>query len=249
MGKAIIDGVLSSGKIAPEHILVCDLDAEKLKTLPSGVATVTSVSRVKDCEYVIFAVKPQSFSSVASEFSEDSTVISIMAGIKIDRIKSLTKAREVVRIMPNTPCLVGKGMCAVAFSGVTEKKKEFVTELFNTLGKVVEVEEDKMDAVTSVSGSGPAYVYYFINSMINAGMNRGLDAETARTLTLQTFEGALEMVKTSSEPIDTLIRNVCSKGGTTIQAIEHFKNGNLSDIIDEGMAKCAHRSKEMSEEL
>ncbi|NLZ25869.1 MAG: pyrroline-5-carboxylate reductase, partial [Clostridiales bacterium] len=119
--------------------------------------------------------------------------------------------------------------------------------LFSSFGKTVVLEEKYFDAVTAVSGSGPAYVYMFIKSMVDAGAALGLDRETAKYLTVQTFAGAAKMVEDSPFDIETLINNVCSKGGTTIQAVESFRDDGLEEIIKKGMEKCYNRSKELSQ--
>lgn len=246
MGKAIALGALNSGVIKPNELAVCDLDMAKLSELPDEVFTTSDVRDLNKCEYVLFAVKPQGFATVAKQYSGDATVVSIMAGVKVGTIMSLTGASSVCRIMPNTPCLVEKGMCALSFVNCTEDSKAFLTELFSAIGDVVTVDEEMLDAVTAVSGSGPAYVYYFVRAMAESGAKLGLSEDISLRLALQTFEGAVEMVRTTQKPLDELIKNVCSPGGTTIQAINHFDEAGLGDVISKGMEKCAKRSAELS---
>lgn len=168
-----------------------------------------------------------------------------MAGVSTSAIKAMLGNVSVTRIMPNTPCLVGEGMCAVDATDFDEEGKKLVFSIFNSLGKVIELPERLFHAVTAVSGSGPAYVYMFIDGMIKGGIDAGLDAETAKLLTLQTFRGAAAMAE-ASDDIDTLIKNVCSPGGTTIEAVNHYKDTKLEEIIAEGMEKCKNRSEELS---
>ena len=247
MGRAIAFGALNSGVILPNELAVCDLNTEKFSDLPEGVCVVTDVEELPQCEYVLFAVKPQGFSAVAKKYKPNGTVVSIMAGVKIDTIIASINAKSVCRVMPNTPCMVGKGMCALCFDNCTEKDERFLISLFSALGKAVVVTEDELDAVTAVSGSGPAYVYYFVKSMVDAGVKLGLSEENAKELALQTFDGAVEMVRTTGKPLSELIDNVCSPGGTTIQAINCFDENNLSKIVSKAMERCARRSAELSE--
>ena len=249
MGKAIALGALNSGVICAEDLSVCDLDASKFSDLPKGVFCTTNVDDLANCNVILYAVKPQGFNKVAQKHGKDTVVGSIMAGIQIDTIVRATGAQKVCRVMPNTPCMVGKGMCALTFANCDKESVDFLTRLFSSLGDVVCVDEKLFDAVTCVSGSGPAYVYYFIKSMVDAGVSQGLDYDSALKLTLQTFDGAVQMVRATNKDLSTLIDNVCSPGGTTIQAINRFNEGDLDKIVADGMAKCAARSAELSKEL
>ncbi len=249
MATAIVKGALKTLKAS--DIIVSDHDEDKLAEMKKNNVSVTTdnLKVASDCKYLLFAVKPQAaklvFDEIRDKINAD-TVISIMAGISIDTIsKALGGDLGYVRVMPNTPAMIQKGMSALSFTeNVTDK--EFVINLFNSLGKTVVLSESDFDAVTSVSGSGPAYVYSFIKAMIDGGMDGGLDFETAKTLTLQTIIGACGMVENSSDDIQTLIDKVCSKGGTTIEAVNSFIADDLNGVIRKGMAKCKARSKELS---
>ncbi len=249
MATAIVKGALKTLKAS--DIIVSDRDSEKLQEMKNnGVCTTSDNTEVSlNCKYLLFAVKPQVAPLVFDEIKgkiNAETVISIMAGISVDTLrKSLGDEFGFVRVMPNTPAMIQKGMSALSFSEkVTDK--EFVINLFNSLGKTVVLSESDFDAVTSVSGSGPAYVYSFIKAMIDGGMDGGLDFETAKTLTLQTIVGACGMVENSNDDIQTLIDKVCSKGGTTIEAVNSFIADDLNGIIRKGIAKCKARSEELS---
>ena len=132
-------------------------------------------------------------------------------------------------VMPNTPALVGEGMSVIAFE--EGARSQFVADIFASIGKVAELDESKFDAVTSLSGSGPAYVYMFIEALIDGGVEGGLDPETAKLLAIQTVRGSAKMVAVSSRPVGELIDAVCSKGGTTIQAVDSFREDGLEDIV------------------
>lgn len=249
MATAIVKGALKS--LNAKDIVVSDKDEAKLEEMKkSGICVTTdNIEVASDCKYLLFAVKPQVaklvFDEIRDKINAD-TVISIMAGISIDTIsKALGSDLGYVRVMPNTPAMIQKGMSALSFTeNVTDK--EFVINLFNSLGKTVVLSESDFDAVTSVSGSGPAYVYSFIKAMIDGGTDGGLDFETAKTLTLQTIVGACGMVENSNDDIQTLIDKVCSKGGTTIEAVNSFIADDLNGIIRKGIAKCKARSEELS---
>ncbi|MEG1609338.1 MAG: pyrroline-5-carboxylate reductase [Clostridia bacterium] len=246
MAKAILNGILNNALLNKNDIIVSD---PFLKDNLFGVEVVNDNSIVfQNCEFTLFAIKPQIFNEIAPTFGkiESKYIVTIMAGVKSEKIKQYVGDAEVIRIMPNTPCSVGKGMSAISINNSSATANNFVKNMFECIGKVTYLEEKYFDAVTSVSGSGPAYVYYFIQAMINGGIKGGLDFETSKLLTLQTFEGACKMIEHSDEDIDVLIEKVCSKGGTTIQAVQTFRQNNVSNIIEEGIEKCRIRSEELS---
>jgi len=249
MARAIVLGALKSGLLTSKEIIVSDKVNEQLICFQGlGIDTITDNKAVaSSCEYLLFAIKPQQSQAVFSEIKDCSfeNAVSIMAGVTISKIRDSLGNKNIARVMPNTPALVGMGMSAIAFSDGF--KSDFLLSLFSSFGKTVVLEEKYFDAVTAVSGSGPAYVYMFIKSMVDAGAALGLDRETAKYLTVQTFAGAAKMVEDSPFDIETLINNVCSKGGTTIQAVESFRDDGLEEIIKKGMEKCYNRSKELSQ--
>lgn len=251
MSSAILNGIFKSNLLSKSEILIYDIDNCKKKELAQNHFCVaeTNVEIIKKCEYVLLAVKPQFSDSIFEEvknFVNDNIFISIMAGVQISTIqKKLGKNVKVARCMPNTPCKIGLGMCAVDTSMLSESEEEFVLRLFKSTGESIKVDESALHAVTSISGSGPAYVYYFINAMIESGVKNGLTYEQSKTLTIQTFLGASEMVRQSDEKISDLISAVCSKGGTTIQAVDYFRSVELEKYIEEGIDRCYMRSVEL----
>ena len=249
MASAILGGILRGGLLRADRIAVSDRDEGKLAVMAQNGVSVTSDNReiAASAEYLLFAVKPQVAPSVFEEVApviEAGTVISIMAGIPVSKLRAALGERNYVRVMPNTPALVGEGMSAIAFE--EGKRSQFVADIFSSIGKVVELDESKFDAVTSLSGSGPAYVYMFLKALIDGGVDGGLSPEDAKTLAVQTVRGAAKMVRLSTAPIDELIDAVCSKGGTTIQAVESFRANGLEEIVKKGMAKCKKRSEELA---
>lgn len=247
MAKAISGGLLNSALIKHSDMIMSDINTN-IKV--GNITVINDIDYViRECEYVILSVKPQIFPDIAIHLSNAKcrAVISIMAGIDSANLKKyLPDDVFAIRVMPNTPCAVGKGTVVIAENDADSNINHFVKSIFDTTGTSLFLPENLFDAVTSVSGSGPAYVYYFIRAMINGGLDGGLDEKSSRLLTLSTFEGAVKMIRESSESIDVLIDRVCSKGGTTIQAVNCYDDNNLDGVIREGMKKCLLRSKELS---
>ena len=250
MASAILGGILKGGILKAEKIAVSDKDSEKLAIMAQNGVYVTHDNReiASESQYVIFAVKPQIAPVVFEEIKEvisAGTVVSIMAGISIAKLKNALGERNYARIMPNTPALAGEGMSAVAFS--EGYRSQFVLDVFASVGKVVELDESLFDAVTSLSGSGPAYVYMFAAALTKAGIEGGLSPEESKLLALQTIEGSAAYAKTAPFDLETLTERVCSKGGTTIEAVNVFKKENLDGIVSDAVRACRNRSAELSE--
>lgn len=246
MAKAIIGGLLDSGLLTDKEMLV---STPHLKEKYLGIDFTNDNKKVLDeCKYTVIAVKPQIYKTIEKEFAGCQTkcLISIMAGVNTATIKKASGCDEVVRIMPNTPCSIKEGVSAITLEGASNESFDFVEKVFGTISATVRVDESYFDAVTSVSGSGPAYVYYFIKAVIDAGVAGGLSYEQSKQLALKTFIGASKMVEKSSDSLDTLIDKVCSKGGTTIQAIDTFRQTNVAENIILGVEKCRKRSEELS---
>lgn len=250
MSTAIWQGIIDAGLAKGSEIIVSDLDESKLQSAKEkGLNTTSDNADVLNSEYILFAVKPQIFPIVAKEIkgkTDNAVLISIMAGITINKIMELTGSKLIARVMPNTPCMVKKGVSAISFEGVAKAQRAFILELFGSIGEVLEISEDKFDAVTSVSGSGPAYIYMFLDGMISGGVEGGLSYQQAKTLAVATMQGAAEMVKLKDTPLEDLVNAVCSKGGTTIEAVNVFREKQLISIIKEGVAACRKRSEELS---
>lgn len=253
MASAILNGILRTGAISPEKIVVSDIDDEKLNIIKNQGVNTQKDNKVlfKNAEFIILAVKPQVAKVIFKDFQkfENLQIISIMAGINKKTLKGFFEDAKVARVMPNTPCLLGEGACAIDAGDFDDAGKTLVFDIFKSLGKVVLLDESYFDAVTAVSGSGPAYVYTFIKAMMDTGVEMGLSEKISEELTLQTFLGAVKMVENRTTDVDTLIKNVCSPGGTTIEAVNAFKENNLEGIIKDGMQKCKKRSKELSENV
>lgn len=251
MSSAIIKGIIDSKHISFNDILVSDKNAESLERI-SGLGVNTTLSNldlVNSAEFVLFAVKPQSLESVLEEIKQANCekFISIMAGVKKQRIRNAFPNAKIARCMPNTPCAISSGAVGLDNSEFSNKEdKDFIEGIFSVISQVVIVEEDKLNAVTGVSGSSPAYFYLFLKGIIDAGVKEGLDYEQAKLLATNTMIGAGKMVLMNNDKsLDELINAVCSKGGTTIEAIKVYEEGGLSKITDKAIKACVKRAKEL----
>lgn len=246
MAKAIVNGIIVNNVLKVGDILISDPFCEENLY---GVVNIKNNKKLfTECEYIILAIKPQTFELVAremQEFNKAKYIITIMAGLPASAIKKYARGAQVVRVMPNTPCKIGFGMSAIANIDMEKSAKDFIFSVFKSMGDVSYISENMFDAVTSVSGSGPAYAYMFIEGMIKSAISNGLDYETAKKMVVATVIGASEMVKSSSLDIESLISAVCSKGGTTLEAVNTFKNTNFEKIIAEAMQNCYNRSIEL----
>ena len=254
MAQSILKGVVASDFLRAKKVVASDVNDEALDSAAElGVmGTTNNKYLVENSEYVLFAVKPQNFESVCQslEGAVPAKVISIMAGVKRDKIKAaLGRDTKVARCMPNLPCSIGSGVIGVDMTDFNSSQDdlEFISGVLNCLGTVLSVREEKMDAVTGISGSGPAYVFMFIDALIDAVVKQGLTRNEATVLAVQTVMGSAEMVEHSDVPVTDLIKRVCSKGGTTIEAVKVLEERNFRGIVDEAVAACAKRSKELSE--
>ena len=256
MAQAIVKGAVNSGFLRAGRIFVADISQTALDTMEYfGVRTTTDCREVaKNCEYVIMAVKPQNFEEVANTLYgiPMRRVISIMAGVTRERIRDLLcgDPLRIARVMPNLPCSIGEGISALDLLEFMEFPDDcdFVAELFENVGTFVVADQEELNAITGISGSGPAYVYLFIKALTNAGVKQGLREDKARTLAVSTVAGAAKMVEQSEDKtLDELLNAVCSKGGTTIEAVHSLQNDNLDEIIDRAVSACVKRAEELSE--
>jgi pyrroline-5-carboxylate reductase len=257
MATALIGGML--GKLtSAEHVHVVDVNPESLLRLEQqfGVSTATVPTGIlRTVDVIVLAVKPQQMREVLAQlqtYVDKQLVLSIAAGIRAsDMSRWLHGYDAIVRCMPNTPALIGLGITGMlALPGVSAQQKQIAEDLMRAAGQVVWVaEENQMDAVTAVSGSGPAYVFYFMEAMQQAAQELGLDAEQARLLTLATMNGAAQLALQSSEPVSVLRERVTSKGGTTYAALCSFEQSQLAAAIGKGMHAAAARGHELGDEL
>ena len=260
MAAALIAGL--AGKLTEgANIHVADPSAEALARLHKlyGVTTAPAAdAAVSAADVIVLAVKPQSMREVAAQLlplidpSRQPLVISIAAGIRsADLSRWLGGYGAIVRCMPNTPALIGMGITGmVAMAGVSEAQVKAADDILRAVGPTVWLDdENKIDAVTAVSGSGPAYVFYFLEAMQQAAEEMGLSAEQGKQLALATFTGAAQLALQSSEPVSLLRERVTSKGGTTYAALTSMEGGGVKAAVITAMKAAAARGKELGDEL
>ncbi len=255
MAQALIGGLLSRG-LPATRITVSD-PVERVRELlheKDVHVTEDNLAAIRDADVVVLAVKPQVLASVLKPLNglfEGKLIVSIVAGAEIETISKFTGSPYVVRVMPNTPALVQTGAHGLyAHEIVDASKRELASQILAATGLTLWLNaEAQIDAVTAVSGSGPAYFFYMMESMIQAGKNLGLDEKVATALTLQTALGAAQMAITSSNSPAELRKNVTSPNGTTQAALEVFDRAQISQNIQAALAAAQKRSQELAEEL
>ena len=249
MGEAIVRGLLSSGWAQAGEILVVEALSARREELSEKYPGLNVGENLEPGIDVLLAIKPQdvevAFSVAASARSP--RLLSIAAGVRIEVLQSLLgRECHVLRAMPNTPALLGAGMAALAAGqGATEDDLAWAEGILSAVGKVVVVKEELLDAVTGVSGSGPAYLFLVAEAMIAAGVEAGLEPEVADTLTRQTLLGSAMLLAEGEDTPEQLRVNVTSPGGTTAEALKVFEERSLRDIFQEAILAATERSKEL----
>jgi len=249
IGEGMINSLLTTG-IESSAIVIRDKRTERVDELVKKYG-VTS-GHIHEADAVILAVKPQDFETCMEELrakiKNDILLISLLAGVKSSRIENKIEGKaRVIRVMPNTPILLGEGMSVITKgkSG-TESDLAWIVNLLSNSGKTLVVEEELMDAVTAVSGSGPAYFYGFVEAMIKTANKLGLSEHDSKLLVHQTLIGAAKMVQESGKDAATLRREVTSPNGTTAAALDSFESNGWEEIIYKAMKAALDRSKELS---
>jgi len=267
MAEAIIGAITRTGVIPSSMVYASDVNAERLHLLKKAYSisgTADNIKLFSICDIIVLAVKPQQMADVLQQLTGQKEycvprrklVISIAAGVPLDKLENLlysplTKVENenlpIIRVMPNTPALVLAGM-----SGMTPNRHALPDDIIaartilEAMGKVIEFKEDDLDAVTALSGSGPAYLFYLAESMIQAGISMGLDPYDASILTNTTLKGAVTLMEEMNEPPELLRRRVTSPGGTTEEAFRVLEKKKVKESISEAIAAAAKRSKELS---
>lgn len=261
MGEALIRGILKANLAAPKEIIATDISRERLLDLGEryGILGAESNSDVAaQSEVVILAVKPQIMSDILKEISkgvnESTLLISIAAGIKLSLLRAcllsacLPDGGRIIRVMPNTPALVLEGMTAICSDGADEDDLEKVEQIFSAVGRTVVVRESMIDAVTGLSGSGPAYVAIMVEALTDGGVLMGLPRKVSQELALQTVLGTIRLLMDAHHHPAALKDMVSSPGGTTIHGIYALEKGGLRASLMEAIKAAAMRSKELGEE-
>jgi pyrroline-5-carboxylate reductase len=256
MASAIIGGLIKQG-FASDRIEVVEPFADARQVLKDKFH-ITAHERpgafLDGVGMVVWAVKPQTFKEAALQVrshTRNALHLSVAAGIPSESIARWLDTDRVVRSMPNTPALIGMGITGLyARAGVTAQNRQQVEQVAGTMGEHLWVErEDQLDAVTALSGSGPAYVFYFLEAMTAAGTEMGLSREQAYKLALETFRGASALAHASTEPPEVLRQRVTSKGGTTYAAITSMENSQIKTLFGQALHAAEHRARELGVEF
>ena len=243
---------IAKNKAYKVHILLKE-HSPKINLLKQNSEFVlhTKAAALKEAEVVLIAVKPQQseelFKQIKSFVNENQIFISVMAGVKIKKIQEALAVTKIVRAMPNMPSRLGKGMTGfMASNAIYENELKIIKNILSSTGKVLQVFcEEAIDKVTGISGSGPAYVFYFLAAMMESAQKFGFDAQQSKMLVTQTFQGALAQFKNTDEDLETLINKVASKGGTTRAALNSFEKSKVAQGIQEGIQACYKRALEL----
>jgi pyrroline-5-carboxylate reductase len=254
MAEAVIAGIVEQGAVVPQNVFVMNRsDDERLVSLHNkyGVSIVCKEKEaLKNADLVVLATKPKDIHQAMADtlpYLDDKTaVLSVIAGVSIQTIENGLGARPIARSMPNTSATIGKSASGIAWNkAISEELKKHILGLLESIGMVKEVEEDDLHAVTALSGSGPAYVYYLAEALEEAAIGKGLSKDIARALIIQTLEGAAAMLKeTGTEPAE-LRNNVTSPGGTTEAGLNALDNGKFKETIAACIEKAVARSREL----
>ena len=253
MAEAIARGMIDSELYPVQSLKASDPAKARRNVFRSmGIqASDDNLALVAECPVLVIAVKPQNLHLLLEQIGPSLTanhlLITICAGCTTSRLESATKAAvRVVRVMPNTPLQVGLGAAALcAGAHATQADMDIADAIFAAAGKVVRIEEHLMDAVTALSGSGPAYIYFLVEAMIEGGRQQGLPRQIARDLAIQTARGAAEMMARTGLPPDELRRRVTSKGGTTEAALRHLHQHEVHEAFVKAIAAAVQRGKDL----
>jgi pyrroline-5-carboxylate reductase len=254
MAEALIKGLIAAGTAKADQLMAMDVSADRLAHLKKtyGINTAKSnAAAAREADVIVLSVKPHVVERVLTEISssvnDKKLVISIAAGIALAKIeKNLRETAHVVRVMPNTPALVLAGAAALsAGDNITNDDLDLAQSIFNSVGTTVVVDEKLMDAVTGLSGSGPAYIFMIIEALSDAGVKAGLPRPLALELAAQTVYGSAKMVLETKEHPGKLRDMVTSPGGTTIEGLHELEKGNLRATLMNAVEAAVARSKEL----
>ena len=252
MGQVLLRGITNTGFTSRKNILCSDKDRKKTNSarLGFGVGVTSSNSElIKKCDLIILAVKPQDVDTVVSEIVlplKGKLLISICAGITTKKLERHLGKISVVRAMPNMPAGISQGISAISLGKyATAKDRKQAISIFSCIGEVVEVKEQLLDAVTAISGSGPAYFFYLVEKLIETAKELGLPSDTAQRLAIKTALGSALLMEQSEESPQLLRKRVTSKGGTTEAAFKVFKKAALGNLLRRAFYAAARRAKHL----
>ncbi|MBA7653161.1 Pyrroline-5-carboxylate reductase [subsurface metagenome] len=254
MGEAMLSAILDKGLSAPQAISVSDIDKTRRQHLEQkyGVAVMSGNRQaITGGDVVVLAIKPQNLTEVMAELrgqlNSAQLVLSIIAGARVNTLCLGLNHGSVVRAMPNTPAQIGEGITAwTATPEVTETQKGWASSILGAMGKEIYMDDEKyMDMVTAVSGSGPAYIFLMVESLVDAAVNIGLPQEVAQELVLETLLGSGHLIQRSGKPPAELRRMVTSPGGTTAEALLQLEKGGFSDLIRQAVSAAYNKAKRL----
>jgi pyrroline-5-carboxylate reductase len=254
MGAAIAAAVIKNHLADPQDVSISDVSVERLGKLKSDMGVYVSQNNLEVAErgeIIVLSVKPQTLDAVMAELSgkipHKTLIFSIIAGKRLDTLVAGLKHQAVVRAMPNTPAQIGKGMTVwTATRDVTPDQRVNVEAIVHVMGRGIYTGyEHFLDLATAVSGSGPAYVFLFMEAMMAGAVEIGMPEEMARTLVFQTLLGSAEYARESGKPLDELRRNVTSPGGTTAEALKVFESGDFAGLVKRAEAAAYKRAQEL----
>jgi pyrroline-5-carboxylate reductase len=255
MGLIYARAFLKYNIVSKENLLLAEKNETRkgeLIKLNIGEVCVVNDKRISQSDIIILAVKPQDFIELGVELKQvltpHNTIVSIMAGMKMERIETTLSQKNIIRAMPNSPAELGMGMTAfTASKALSIEQIRRAENLLATTGRTVFFEnEDLLDAVTALSGSGPAYFFYIVKEMIEAGKQMGFDEATSAMLVKQTMLGSYHLINNANKSLDDLIKAVASKGGTTEAALSVFNEANVGENLKKGIVKARDRATELS---
>lgn len=258
MGLVYARSFLRYNIVEPQHLLLAEKNETRrddLRKMNIGEVVVADDPKISESDLIILAVKPQDFMELAPKIAPllkpGMLVLSIMAGITIGKIENLLAHPSIIRAMPNSPVEVGMGMTGFsAHTSVSIEQVRKVENLLSTTGRTVFFEDESLlDAVTALSGSGPAYFYYIVRAMVEAGKEMGMTEAVAATLVKQTMLGSFHLINNANKSFDDLIKTVASKGGTTEAALSVFEKNKMHETLVEGIIAAKNRGGELSKQV
>lgn len=247
MAYAIAKGIIKSG-YDKSCLFAYDISKERIELFEGMGISASDIAELKtNCDILFLCIKPQTFEQVMPSLSGfDGLTVTIAAGISCSYIaKALGENARIIRIMPNTPLLLGEGACALCKTqSVAQEEMDFIFNIFSKMGTAVILDESQMNEIIGVHASSPAYIYLFAKSVVSSAVSQGIDEKTALELISSTLIGAGKMLKGEQTP-DQLIKAVSSPGGTTLAALKVFEDAKFVEIIDEAMKACTKRAYEL----
>jgi pyrroline-5-carboxylate reductase len=255
MGLAIIQGALCSKVFSPKDFLAYARNITRQTQVENltGIDFAISLKEIASCEQIVLATKPHDIPEVLSllkkHIAENRLIVSVAAGVTLESLKQhLGGKGHIIRVMPNTPIAICQGVSALAIGENCQKKDiDMVQKLFSALGTTLIVKEDVFDAVSALSGSGPAYFFYFIEALIDSAVKEGLEEREASDLIIGTCNGAIQLLKNSTHRVSTLRKMVTSPQGSTAEAIKVFDDSNVFEIVHKAVKAAISRNKKMGE--